>query len=117
LEATKDLAIAYKINFAFYEQYGVAGYKALYDTFKAIPPSHFVIADAKRGDIGNTSMAYAKSILTTSWQIQLQSIHIWDMIHYHPFSIIRTRLFYFGSYLEPRSIRLSKAKNQQSRSL
>lgn len=62
IEATKDLTIAYKINFAFYEQYGVAGYKALYDTFKAIPPSHFVIADAKRGDIGNTSMAYAKSI-------------------------------------------------------
>ncbi|HOM05151.1 MAG TPA: orotidine-5'-phosphate decarboxylase [Candidatus Kapabacteria bacterium] len=62
IDATKDLAIAYKINFAFYEQYGVPGFKALNDTFKAIPPSHFVIADAKRGDIGNTSMAYARSI-------------------------------------------------------
>lgn len=62
IEATKDLAVAYKINFAFYEQYGVSGFKALKETFRLIPSTHFTIADAKRADIGNTSNAYAKSV-------------------------------------------------------
>lgn len=62
IEATKDLAVAYKINFAFYEQYGVAGFKALKETFKLIPSELFTIADAKRGDIGNTSLSYARSV-------------------------------------------------------
>jgi len=62
IEATKDLAVAYKINFAFYEQYGVAGFKALEKTFKLISNKYFTIADAKRGDIGNTSLSYASSV-------------------------------------------------------
>lgn len=62
IEATKDLAASYKINFAFYEQYGTDGFQALKKTFEMLPSSAFSIADAKRGDIGNTSNAYAKSV-------------------------------------------------------
>jgi orotidine-5'-phosphate decarboxylase len=64
IDATHDLAVAYKINTAFYEALGVAGYKALDQTvayLKASNPDQFVIADAKRGDIGNTSTQYAKA--------------------------------------------------------
>ena len=62
IEATKDLVCAYKINFAFYEQYGVEGIEVLKKTFDLIPSEIFTIADAKRGDIGNTSKAYARSV-------------------------------------------------------
>lgn len=62
IEATKDLVCAYKINFAFYEQYGVDGMHVLRETLKSIPSNVITIADAKRGDIGNTSRAYAISI-------------------------------------------------------
>lgn len=62
IEATKDLVCAYKINFAFYEQYGTAGIEIMKKTFDLIPHGIFTIADAKRGDIGNTSSAYAKSV-------------------------------------------------------
>jgi orotidine-5'-phosphate decarboxylase len=61
IQSTKDVACSYKINFAFYEQYGVEGFQALKATFDMIPENIFTIADAKRGDIGNTSKAYAKS--------------------------------------------------------
>ena len=64
IDATHDLAVAYKINTAFYEALGVAGYKALDQTvayLKTNHPDQFVIADAKRGDIGNTSTQYAKA--------------------------------------------------------
>jgi len=63
IEATKDIACCYKINFAFFEQYGITGYEILKKTFEAIPDWLFTIADAKRGDIGNTSAAYANSVL------------------------------------------------------
>lgn len=62
INATKDLAASFKINFAFYEQYGVEGFSVLKETMKAIPNNIFTIADAKRADIGNTSKSYAKSI-------------------------------------------------------
>jgi len=62
IEATKDLVSAYKINFAFYEQYGVDGFRILKNTFELIPEEIFTIADAKRADIGNSSKAYAKSV-------------------------------------------------------
>ena len=62
IDCTKDLCCAYKINFAFYEQFGIDGIAALRKTFEFIPSEIFTIADAKRGDIGNTSTAYAKSI-------------------------------------------------------
>jgi len=54
-------ASSFKINFAFYEQYGVNGFDVLLKTIEEIPKDKFIIADAKRGDIGNTSKAYAKS--------------------------------------------------------
>jgi len=62
IDCTKDIACAYKINFAFYEQYGAEGFQILKETFEYIPADIFTIADAKRGDIGNTSGAYAKSV-------------------------------------------------------
>ncbi len=62
IEATKNSAAAYKINFAFYENYGSEGMKILEETLSIIPIDLLTIADAKRGDIGNTSQMYAKSI-------------------------------------------------------
>jgi len=56
--------VSYKINFAFYEQYGFRGFEVIEKTLSAIPSDIFTIADAKRGDIGNTSNAYAKSVFT-----------------------------------------------------
>jgi orotidine-5'-phosphate decarboxylase len=60
IDATKEYTAAYKMNFAFYEQYGIEGLEALKKTFESVPDGIFTIADAKRGDIGNTSKAYAK---------------------------------------------------------
>lgn len=59
IDATLDLCVAYKINTAFYEAMGVKGWRALEQTVNYIPSTHFKIADAKRGDIGNTSSQYA----------------------------------------------------------
>ncbi|MBD0353533.1 MAG: orotidine-5'-phosphate decarboxylase [Flavisolibacter sp.] len=61
IEATKDFCVSYKINTAFYEAQGVKGWEALEKTVHYIPDTHFRIADAKRGDIGNTSAQYAKA--------------------------------------------------------
>ena len=61
IEATKDYCVSYKINTAFYEAMGIKGWEALQQTVEYIPASHFTIADAKRGDIGNTSAQYAKT--------------------------------------------------------
>jgi len=61
IDATKDHCVAYKINTAFYEALGVKGWEALEQTVNYIPDTHFKIADAKRGDIGNTSAQYAKA--------------------------------------------------------
>ena len=65
IDATKDLCVAYKINTAFYEAQGIKGWEALEKTANYIPSSHFKIADAKRGDIGNTSYQYAKAFFET----------------------------------------------------
>lgn len=65
IEATKDLCVAYKINTAFYEIEGTAGWQRLEETLKLIPQNIFTIADAKRGDIGNTGKMYAKAFLET----------------------------------------------------
>jgi len=62
IEATADLVCAYKLNFAFYEALENEGIEALKQTVKYIPDDILVIGDAKRGDIGNTAKAYAKSI-------------------------------------------------------
>ncbi len=61
IDATKDLCVAYKPNIAFYEAEGLEGYKSLQKTIDYIPDDILVIADAKRGDIGNTSERYAKA--------------------------------------------------------
>lgn len=66
IDATHDLAVAYKPNSAFYEAYGVKGWIALEKTIDYLNknyPEQFTIADAKRGDIGNTSTRYAKAFL------------------------------------------------------
>jgi orotidine-5'-phosphate decarboxylase len=61
IDSTKDLCVSYKINTAFYEAMGIKGWEALERTVGYIPSTHFKIADAKRGDIGNTSAQYAKT--------------------------------------------------------
>ncbi len=63
IDATRDVCIAYKPNFAFYESMGTKGWDILEKTIAYIGDQHFIIADAKRGDIGNTSAMYAKAIL------------------------------------------------------
>lgn len=62
IELTAEYAAAYKINFAFYEKYGWRGFKIIEETLNLIPENIFTIADAKRGDIGNTGQQYASSI-------------------------------------------------------
>jgi len=61
IDATRDLCIAYKPNSAFYECRGVNGWQSLVDTWKYLPKECLNIADAKRGDLGNTSQMYAKA--------------------------------------------------------
>jgi orotidine-5'-phosphate decarboxylase len=64
IDATHDLAVSYKPNTAFYEAYGIKGWISLQKTINYINENHpeiFTIADAKRGDIGNTSSMYAKA--------------------------------------------------------
>ena len=65
IDATKDLCVAYKINTAFYEAQGLKGWEAMEKTADYIPGTHFKIADAKRGDIGNTSDQYARAFFET----------------------------------------------------
>lgn len=66
IDATHDLVVSYKPNTAFYEAYGINGWQSLQKTIEYINENHpeiFTIADAKRGDIGNTSTMYAKAFL------------------------------------------------------
>jgi orotidine-5'-phosphate decarboxylase len=68
IDATADLAVAYKPNLAFYESMGAAGYMSLEMTITFLRekyPGIFIIADAKRGDIGNTSRIYAHTYFNT----------------------------------------------------
>ncbi len=61
IDATADYAVAYKPNIAFYEAHGIEGWKSLQKTMEYIPKDIFTVADAKRGDIGNTSKMYARA--------------------------------------------------------
>jgi orotidine-5'-phosphate decarboxylase len=61
VEATSEHCVAYKLNTAFYESQGKSGWDAMDKTLSIIPSTHLTIADAKRGDIGNTSAQYAKT--------------------------------------------------------
>lgn len=66
IDATHDLAVSYKPNTAFYEAHGLKGWHSLEKTIEYLNQKHpeiFTIADAKRGDIGNTSAMYAKAFL------------------------------------------------------
>ncbi len=65
IDATQAYCVSYKINTAFYETYGSKGWDIMQQTFDYIPNTHFKIADAKRGDIGNTSSQYAKAFFET----------------------------------------------------
>src|SRR5688572_9737372 len=61
IDATHEYCVAYKPNIAFYEALGPKGWESLQKTLEYIPKDIFTIADAKRGDIGNTSSLYAKA--------------------------------------------------------
>lgn len=65
IDATQDYAVAYKINTAFYEAQGIKGWWSMEKTLNYIPKDIFTIADAKRGDIGNTSEQYARTFFHT----------------------------------------------------
>jgi orotidine-5'-phosphate decarboxylase len=65
IDATQDLCVSYKLNTAFYEVLGAKGWDILERTFNYIPSTHFKIADAKRGDIGNTATQYAKAFFNS----------------------------------------------------
>lgn len=65
IDATREFAVAYKLNTAFYEAAGIAGWLSLQRTLAYIPQNIFTIADAKRGDIGNTAVQYARTFYHT----------------------------------------------------
>ena len=65
IQATSAYSVAYKVNTAFYEQYGREGWEWMEETLSYLPQNTFNIADAKRGDIGNTSSMYAKAFFET----------------------------------------------------
>lgn len=73
IEATIDLAVAYKPNIAFYECYGTSGWESLQRTIEWMPKDVFTIADAKRGDIGNTASMYAQAFFQT---LQFDSVTV-----------------------------------------
>lgn len=65
IDATLPYAVAYKPNIAFYEAHGLSGWEGLQKTIEYLPEDVFTIADAKRGDIGNTSSMYARAFFET----------------------------------------------------
>lgn len=73
IDATKEFCVAYKPNIAFYEAMGPKGWESLQKTLDYIPQECFTIADAKRGDIGNTSSLYAKAFFQ---QLNFDSITV-----------------------------------------
>ena len=79
IDATAEYCVAYKPNLAFYECLGVKGISEFEDTvnyIKKFYPEHFIIADAKRGDIGNTSEQYAKAFLDPEGDFNFDSMTI-----------------------------------------
>src|SRR5678815_3170223 len=62
IDATRDVCVSYKLNFALYESLGLKGWEIMEKTIEYIGDQHFIIADAKRGDIGNTSELYARAV-------------------------------------------------------
>lgn len=77
IDATLDYCVSYKPNIAFYEAMGAKGWESLQKTMEYIPDSHFTIADAKRGDIGNTSGLYARTFFDpTSSGLNFDSVTV-----------------------------------------
>ena len=79
IDATIDLAVAYKPNLAFYESQGLKGWKSLEKTMQYLnkfKDEVFTIADAKRGDIGNTSRLYAKAFLDPASNLNFDAITV-----------------------------------------
>ena len=77
IDATAPYCVAYKPNLAFYEAYGVGGLVAFKLTVRYLRefyPDHFIIADAKRGDIGNTSKMYARSFFEGDMQVDALTV-------------------------------------------
>lgn len=74
IEATAPYAACYKPNLAFYEQWGIEGFRALEATLEAIPGDIPVIADGKRGDIGSTAEAYARALFET-WNFDAATLN------------------------------------------
>ena len=80
IDATHDLVAAYKPQFAFYEALGLPGLEALEKTIRYIrdvAPDAFVIADAKRGDMGNTAQAYAKAMFE-AWSVDACTVYAYQ---------------------------------------
>ena len=73
IEVTKDITPAYKFNLAFFEIWGCHGWKVLEELVTQVPDDTFIIGDAKRGDIGNSSKFYAKALLQN---IDFDSVNI-----------------------------------------
>jgi len=107
ISATRDLCVSYKLNTAFYEVMGAEGWTVLKETIKYIGPNHLIIADAKRGDIGNTAVQYAKTFFD-----QLQA----DAITLSPYMGGDT-LKAFMSYGNKWSIVLALTSNSGSKDL
>ena len=83
IDATHHLCVAYKPNTAFYEAYGIKGWISLEKTIKYINDKHpeiFTIADAKRGDIGNTSSMYARAFFDDLLFDSITEHPIWEKI-------------------------------------
>jgi orotidine-5'-phosphate decarboxylase len=77
IDATADYCVSYKPNIAFYEAMGAKGWESLQKTLEYIPATHFTIADAKRGDIGNTSGLYARTFFDpTSSGLNFDSVTV-----------------------------------------
>lgn len=91
IDATRDFAVAFKLNFAFFEALGADGWRALHEVRAYIPADVPVIADAKRGDIGNTAAMYARAIFDV---LQFDAVTVspylgWDAVE--PFARARSR--------------------------
>lgn len=76
IKATENVCVAYKLNLAFYESMGAEGWKLYEDTLSLISPDQFIIADAKRGDIGNTSAKYAAAFFDPSGSYRVDALTV-----------------------------------------
>ena len=108
IDATHSFSVAYKPNLAFFEAYGLKGWKAFEKTIDYLNknyPNHFIIADAKRGDIGNTSGRYAKAFF--------ENFGV-DAITISPY-MGRDSIEPFLSYKDKYAVLLSLTSNEGSR--